>query len=95
MNRFSVNLTRAAARDLDRIPDDTCRQVLEDISTLAERPLGAPPRVKRLRGLGFPLYRLRSGGFRVLYRYDEEVVTIMRVVNRRDLDRILKRLGFG
>jgi mRNA-degrading endonuclease RelE of RelBE toxin-antitoxin system len=93
--RSPVTLTRAATRDLDRIPYDTRRQVLKDISTLGGRPLDAPPRVRRLRGFGFPLYRLRSGPFRILYRFDEGTVTVMRVVDRRDLDRILKRLGFG
>jgi len=30
----------------------------------------------------------------VLYRIDEAVVTVMRVINRRELERALRQLGF-
>ncbi len=33
-----------------------------------------------------------SGDYRVLYRIDETLVTVMRVINRRDLDRTLRQL---
>jgi mRNA-degrading endonuclease RelE of RelBE toxin-antitoxin system len=78
--------------DLDRLPAVDRDDVTDDLRTLAERPTGAPPRVKRLKGVGNPLYRLRSGDYRVLYRIDEAVVTVMRVINRRDLERTLRRL---
>jgi mRNA-degrading endonuclease RelE of RelBE toxin-antitoxin system len=51
-----------------------------------------PPRIKRLKGFAFPLYRLRSGDYRVLYRIDEAAVTVMRVINRKDLERTLRQL---
>jgi mRNA-degrading endonuclease RelE of RelBE toxin-antitoxin system len=47
---------------------------------------------KRLKGLAFPLHRLRIGDYRLLYRIDEKTITIMRVVNRKDLERGLKNL---
>src|SRR2546427_6011583 len=66
--------------------------VTDDLRTLAERPTGAPPRVKRLKRVGTPLYQLRSGDYLVLYRIDEALVTVMRVIYRPDLERILRRL---
>ena len=87
-----VQLTRAAARDLDRLPALTREQVLADIRSLERAPLAAPPRIKRLKGFGFALYRLRSGHHRVLYRLDGQVVTVMRVIDRKDLYRQLRRL---
>ena len=89
---FRVQLTRKAVADLDRLPTVDRDDVTDDLGTLAERPIGAPPRVKRLKGRGHPLYRLRSGDYRVLYRIDEAVVTVMRVINRRDLERTLRQL---
>jgi mRNA-degrading endonuclease RelE of RelBE toxin-antitoxin system len=90
-----VQLTRAASSDLDRLAATDRASVLHDLRTLADAPIGPPPRIKRLKGLGFPLYRLRSGGFRALYRIDGPVVTIMRVIDRRDLERTLRRLLTG
>ena len=89
---FRVQLTRKATADLDRLSTVDRDDVADDVRTLAERPMGDPPRIKRLKGFGTPLYRLRSGDYRVLYRIDEAVVTVMRVVNRRDLERSLRQL---
>ncbi len=55
--------------------------VTDNLRTLAERYTGAPPRVKKLTGVGNSLYRLRSGDYLVLYRIDEALVTVMRVIN--------------
>lgn len=90
---LSVQLTRAAVADLDRLPATDRERVTHDLRTLADVPIGGAPRIKRLKGFGFPLYRLRSGDFRVLYRIDESIVTIMRAINRRDLERTLRQLG--
>jgi mRNA-degrading endonuclease RelE of RelBE toxin-antitoxin system len=70
-------------------------KVVGDLRTLEKKPLGSPPRIRRLRGFPFPLYRLRSGDYRVLYRIDAEVVTIMRVIDRKDLDRVLRQAGLS
>ena len=87
-----IELTRAAARDLDRLPKSSRDQVLADIWTLERDPVGSPPRVKRLRGFRIPLHRLRSGDYRVLYRLDADVVTVMRIVDRKDLERQLRQV---
>jgi mRNA-degrading endonuclease RelE of RelBE toxin-antitoxin system len=62
------------------------------LRTLKGSPVGRPPRIKRLKGFAGPLYRLRSGDYRVLYRIDEAAVTVMRVINRKDLERTLRQL---
>ncbi|HEV8306045.1 MAG TPA: type II toxin-antitoxin system RelE/ParE family toxin [Methylomirabilota bacterium] len=93
MTPFQVQLTRAAVRDLDALPPADRDRITGDVVALAENAIGRPPRIRRLRGLAFPVYRLRSGDHRVLYRVDGPVVTVMRVVDRRDLDRAIRSLG--
>ena len=92
MSSFTVQLTRVAARDLERLPSPDRDQVGRALQTLEKYPVGSPPRIKRLKGFPFPLYRLRSGEYRVLYRVDEALVTVMRVINRKDLEKTLRRL---
>lgn len=92
MSPFAVRLTRAAAKDLDALPSADRDQVAAALGTLETEPLGPPPRIKRLRGFAFPLYRVRSGDYRALYRMDEAVVTVMRVIHRRELERALRQL---
>jgi mRNA interferase RelE/StbE len=89
---FDIQLTKAAAGDLDSIPDDLRRRILQDINILSTNPFLYRSNVKKLKGFKPPLYRLRSGDYRVLYRVKDETATIMRVIDRKDLERIIKRL---
>ncbi len=66
--------------------------VIDGLSKIEEDPLPDPPLKKKLKGFGFPLYRLRVGDYRILYRVDETTVTVMCVVARKELDRAVKRL---
>ena len=92
MSRFTVRLTRAAVKDLDAVPPVLRRRLAAELRALADRATSWPPGIKRLKGFGFPLYRLRAGDYRVLFRIDDTLVTIMRVINRKDLERTLRHL---
>jgi len=48
--------------------------------------------VKRLKGFRRPLYRVRSGDHRIVYRMDETLVTVLRVIDRKVLERSLRNL---
>jgi mRNA interferase RelE/StbE len=89
---FNIQLTKTAAGDLDSIPDDLRRKITENIKILSTNPFLFGSSIKKLRGLKPPLYRLRSGDYRVLYRVKDEIVTIMRIIDRKDLERIIKRI---
>lgn len=92
MKPFSVALTRAAARDLDELAAEARAAIVEELQKLRLAALDRPPRVKRLRGFRFALYRLRCGDHRILYRIDGGTVTVLRVIDRKDLERTLRRL---
>lgn len=93
MSGRTVQLTRAAAKDLDRLDTALREQLVRDLRDLQADPTGRPPRIKRLRGYGAPVYRLRSGDYRVVYRLDDGLITVLRVINRRELERALRQLG--
>jgi mRNA-degrading endonuclease RelE of RelBE toxin-antitoxin system len=92
VNRFKVQLTRVAAKDLDTLDQVVRDSVVADLARLSESPIDRPPRVKRLKGFKHPLYRLRSGDHRIVYRIDEALVTILRVIDRKVLERSLRGL---
>ena len=92
MKKFIIQLTHSAAEDLDRIPEARRINVIAIIKKLSSNPFASGPYIKKIKGFKTPLYRIRSGDYRVLYRVQEKTVYIMRVVDRRDLDRIIKRL---
>ncbi|MBI3794516.1 MAG: hypothetical protein HY280_07280 [Nitrospinae bacterium] len=47
--------------------------------------------VKKLKGFSPPLYRMRSGGYRELYRIYGTEIVILRVIDRKELERAIKK----
>lgn len=92
MNKFDVQLTYSGADDLDSIPEDRRIKIIAFIKKLSYNPFATRANIKKLKGFKPPLHRIRSGDYRVLYRVQKKTITIMRVIDRKDLDRIIKRL---
>ncbi len=88
---YNIELTSEALADLKALRAFDRAAVLDTI----ERILRAAPtqtgqsRIKRLRGLDSPQYRLRVGEFRVFYDVAEEV-RIYRVLAKSDVDSYLR-----
>ena len=92
MNKFQVTLTEHAIADLREIPKDLRDQILRDLKALESAPFPYGTFIKRLKGFHPPVYRLRSGDFRVLYHIQGDKVMALRVINRKVLERVIKRL---
>jgi len=59
---------------------------------LSADPVLSGSNIKKLKGFKPQLYRLRSGDYRILYRVMGETITLMRVIDRKDLEKIIKRI---
>jgi mRNA interferase RelE/StbE len=70
---YAVHLLPAAIRSLRRLPPEAKRRVQAVIDLLAENP--RPPSAKRLTAR--PEWRVRSGDYRVLYRIEDELLTVV------------------
>ncbi|OGP51160.1 MAG: hypothetical protein A2Y79_03480 [Deltaproteobacteria bacterium RBG_13_43_22] len=92
MNKFHVVLTDHAIADLKGIAKNLRDQIHQDLKTLECTPFPTGSLIKRLKGFRPPVYRLRSGDFRVLYHIGEETVTILSLIDRKELERAIKRL---
>ena len=92
MNKFQVNLTEHATDDLKDISKEVRGKIHQDLKVLESAHFPSGTHVKRLRGFRPPVYRLRSGDFRVLYHIQGNTVTILRVIDRKLLERLLRRL---
>lgn len=90
MPEFEVVLTDRAIADLEALPLKLRLQVSQEIASLVPDPFPSHPGVRKLKGYRPPLYRLRAGDYRVLYRVSQQRVTVLRVIDRRDLERSLE-----
>ena len=82
---FGLVLTRAARKDLDRLPKGVLERA-DPVIALAEnpRPFGS----EKLQGFE-NLYRIRVGKYRIIYEFDKaaSIVTIAKVAHRKSVYR--------
>jgi mRNA-degrading endonuclease RelE of RelBE toxin-antitoxin system len=92
--KFRVVFSPAAQEDLERLDSDDAVQIVSNAEAyLSDSPLPiGKTRLKRLTGFTPPLYRLRSGDFRAYYRIRGTEVVILRITDRKDAEKLLKRL---
>jgi mRNA-degrading endonuclease RelE of RelBE toxin-antitoxin system len=85
-------MTAHAIGDLNGLPKEHRDQVHQDLKILPLNPFPHGTAIKRLKGFHLPVYRFRSGDYRVLYTIRGKEIIILRVINRKILEREIKRL---
>lgn len=83
---YRVLIERGALRDLKNVPVHVRGRIDEHIQALAGNP--RPPGVEKLSGSDCS-YRIRVGGYRILYEIHDEIVQVLvvRIGHRRDVYR--------
>jgi mRNA interferase RelE/StbE len=93
--RFEIVLAPEAIADLKRLRADTRAQVSDTI----ERHLRHEPtktsrsRIKKLRGLDRPQYRLRAEEVRVFYDISGSTVEVLAIVEKSEAESWLAQFG--
>jgi mRNA interferase RelE/StbE len=80
---YSLEISSAAEKELDRLPKEVARRIALAIDDLQSDP--RPQGVLKLKG-SRSKYRIRVGQYRVLYQVDDKVqlVTVVRIRHRKD-----------
>jgi len=92
---FVIVLAPEAVEDLNNLKANVRAMVRAALEThLRREPTKTSrSRIKRLRGLDRPQYRLRVGDVRVFYDVSDLTVEILAVVNKSDATEWLARFG--
>jgi len=92
---FSIILAPEAVEDLRSLKANMRSAVRAALDThLRHQPTRiSRSRIKRLRGLGRPQYRLRVGDVRVFYDVSGSTVEILAIVNKAEAAAWLARFG--
>lgn len=70
---YQILVLPAAARAIKKLPPEAKRRIQAAVELLAEDP--RPPAAKKLTGR--PEWRVRTGDYRVLYRIQNDVLTVV------------------
>jgi mRNA-degrading endonuclease RelE of RelBE toxin-antitoxin system len=96
--RYDIVLAPEAVEDLDNLRANVRAAVRDAIEQhLRHQPTKvSKSRIKRLRGLSHPQFRLRVGDdLRVFYDVTEEVVQVLAIVRKSEVDAWLAKHGEG
>ena len=93
--RFEIVLAPEAVRDLRRIEAHDRAMIRDALEThLQHEPRKvSKSRIKRLRGISRPQFRLRVGDIRVFYDVSGRRVEVLAVVSKRDAVQWLDEIG--
>ena len=75
-NRYTLQYTRKAARQISEIPQADRQRVRQGIESLAQWP-GHQSDVIKLQGVSEPIFRLRVGRWRVIFLVDADTTSIL------------------
>src|SRR5258706_15891962 len=92
---FEIVLAPEAVEDLRRLRVNVRRLVTDAIEThLRHEPMKqSRSRIKRLRGVSRPQYRLRVGEVRVFYDVSDTSVEILAIVSKSEAEAWLRRFA--
>jgi mRNA-degrading endonuclease RelE of RelBE toxin-antitoxin system len=92
---YRVTFAREARDDYAALPANTRAEVRDAVNRhLRHQPMQASrSRIKRLRGIRKPQYRLRVGDTRVFYDVRQDEVEVLAVVNKAQASAWLQKTG--
>jgi mRNA interferase RelE/StbE len=93
--RFEILLSPEAVEDAKRLKAALRAEVLDALEThLRNEPTKVSrSRIKRLRGIGHPKYRLRIGDVRVFYDVTGSTVEVLAIVAKSEAESWLAQFG--
>jgi len=92
MDKFKIELSPAASRDLDDLEMGIVTKVLSDLKTLENNPFPRGKLIKKIKGKKTSFYRLRIDKFRVFFEIRHMKIVILRILSKKEADRFIKRL---
>ena len=86
MGSYEIVLKRSAIADMDRLRKHEATRIADAMERhLQHKPTRvSKTRIKRLRGIHKPDYRLRAGDYRAFYTVDEDAlrVEVLRIMHK-------------
>ncbi len=93
--KYGIILAPEAAQDLKHLKAHTRSEVKDALERYLRHEPGrvSKSRIKRLRGITHPQYRLRVGDIRVFYDITENSVEVLAIVSKTEATSWLEEMG--
>ncbi len=90
MDKFKIELSPAASRDLDDLEMGIVTKVLSDLKTLENNPFPRGKLIIKVKGKKTSFYRLRID--KVFFEIQHLKIVILRIISKKEADRFIKKL---
>ena len=87
-----IIFTNASFKDLERLDKNMRERILTELKSLSSSPLDSKRDIKKLKGVGKNIYRLRVGEFRIIYFLSDIKLVVLRIIDRKDLIKIINTM---
>ena len=92
---YKIIFASASFKDLERLDKNIRERILTELKSLSSFPLDSKRDIKKLKGVGKNIYRLRVGEFRVIYFLSDIRLVVLRIIDRKDLFKIINTMKFN
>ena len=93
---FKIEFTTKAVRDLKSFALEIQKQILEETIKLESSPFPFKKKIKKIKGVKFPCFRLRidlsNDTYRLFYGIDKNIIYMLRIVSKKDAEKILRNI---
>jgi len=94
--KFQIEFVKRAVKDLKIFPVAIQKHILEKSLWLESHPFQFRDKIKRIKGVRFPCFRLRidhrNDSFRLFYGVYKNVIYVLRIVSKKDADKIIRKI---
>lgn len=92
MEQWDVQFSPRAIKDLHSLPKNIQKNISDDLASFSylRSPISSN-NVKKIKTQN-NYYRYRSGDYRVIFKIMNHHIQILRIINRKDLEKILSQL---
>ncbi len=89
---YKIKFTNTSFKDLERLDKSMRERILTELKSLSRSPLDSKRDIKKLKGIGKNIYRLRVGEFRIIYFLSDIKLVVLRIIDRKDLIKIINTM---
>ncbi len=86
---YKIIFTNASFKDIEKLEKNTREKIINELKSLSSFPLNFKKDIKKLKGIGKNIYRLRINEFRVIYLLSDIKIIVLRIIDRKDLEKTI------
>ena len=89
---YKLKFTNISYKDMENLDNKTRKHILSKIIKLSKSLYDFRKDIKKLKGLEKDIYRLRTADFRIIYMLSDFELIVLRIIDRKDLLKIISSL---